>query len=814
MLLLCNLGPFFDPFFKLLAMISNYFRSALRYLLKNKGYTIFNIIGLTIGLAAFWQVFLYVHRETSYDNFHAKADRIVRASTDVQTQAGIRETPFSVPALAVNAGAQLPEIESAVRVSPASLLFMNGSVKFQEDHCLFVDSTFFKIFDFPLKSGSPENVLSGPFEVVLSESTAKKYFGDTDPVGKTLLLSGGKMETKVTGVMKDLPVNTQFKADILISMPTALRFGDPAMDKNWDNVFTQTFFLLRPASHLKSLEAKLQGLLDKNKSARRRQSGTTYKILLEPLKDIYLHSNRVGALTGNLVNVYIFACIGLFILLIACINFINLSTARSTERAKEVGIRKVIGAVKRQLTLQFLTESVLLALISFLLSILVTLLVLPILNQLAGKTISTGIWSHPVHILMMLILALFIGILAGAYPALVLSSFKPISVLKGSFSGGRRGVLLRRALVAVQFTICIGMIVATIIVYQQLGFMRHSNLGFNNEQILVMDTHWDPNRLSYRDRISDIPGILSTSLTSNIPGDKDLMTVPVQFENSEGRLKTSTIGQLSVDFNYIQQFGMQLLAGRSFSTSFHNDSTQAMVINESLSHLLGFSHPDQAIGKKYLQNGKEGRIIGVLKDFHFRYLKEGMQPLSFIVQPDNWRYVCVKLNTRDLSTRLDALQSVWKTALPMRPFSYFFADDYFNQQYRTDENFGKLFICFSIFTILISCLGLVGLSSYSTLQRTKEIGVRKLLGASVAQIVKLLSLEFLQLIALALILASLITWYPIEKWLRQFSYRTVIHWWVFIAAGSLVLLIAFATISIHVFRAAMANPIKSLKTTE
>jgi len=796
-------------------MIRNYFRTAARYLLKNRGYSIFNIIGLAIGLAAFWQVFLYVQKETSYDKFHKKGDRIVRAATNIDTHSEKLETPFSAPALAINVKQEFPEIESSVRISPASLLFTNGSVKYQEDNCLFVDSSFFRIFDFPLISGSPNNVLTEPFVVVLSQSSAKKYFGNTDPVGKTLLLSGGKFNTKVTGVMKDLPVNSQFKADILISMPTAVRFGNTAMDRNWSNVSLQTFFLLKPSTNYKALAAKMPRFLEEKVGNLMRQSQTQYTIVLEPLKDIYLHSKRGGGVSGNLINVYTFACIGLFILLIACINFINLSTARSSERAKEVGIRKVIGAEKRQLTFQFLAESVILAGISFLLSFVVTTLFLPIFNQLAGKKISNGIISeNPINILIMLLISLSIGILAGAYPALVLSSFKPITVLRGKFSTSNRGVLLRRVLVVIQFTICIGLIVATMIVYQQLQYMRNSNLGFKNEQILVIDTHWDPNRLSYRDRITNIPGVKSTSLTSNVPGDEMTMTARIQFEKNEGVVKTSTINQLSVDFEYIPQFSMEIISGRNFSPTFQTDSSHAMVINESLLHLIGFRNAGEAIGKRFIQNEKDGTIIGVLKDFHFRGLREGIQPLSFNIDPGNWRFVCVKLKTDRLNETIDALEKVWKTTIPQRPFSYYFADEYFNKQYRTDENFGKLFVCFSILTVIISCLGLVSLSSYSTLQRKKEIGIRKLLGASVFNIVKLLSIEFLKLIAIAFVFASLITWYPIHVWLEEFQYRRSVQWWVFIVAGGFVLFIAFATISIHVVKAAISNPIKSLKATD
>lgn len=795
-------------------MIKNYFRTAVRYLLKNSSYSIFNIIGLTIGLAAFWQVLLYTQRETSYDKFHTKGDRIFRASTNIETQSEKRTTAYSAPALAAAADQRFPEIESSVRVAPASLLFTNGVSMYQEDNCMFVDSTFFKVFDFPLVAGSSTNVLAAPYEVVLSQSTAKKYFGNTNPIGKRLLLAGGQFTTKVTGVMKDLPVNTQFHADILISMPTTARFGDTAMDRNWANVSIQTYFVLSSPTSYKDLQVKMTGLLEQEAGDLMRQSQTHYSIALEPIKEIYLHSKREGGLSGNIINVYTFFCIGLFILLIACINFVNLSTARSTERAKEVGIRKVVGAEKKQLTFQFLTESVILSVISFTLSIAVTAIFLPIFNQLAGKTISNGITENPLDIFIMLLVSLTIGFLAGAYPALVLSSFKPTAVLKGKFSTSNRGVFLRRMLVVIQFTICISMIIATMIVYKQLQYMRNSNLGFTNDQIMVIDTHWDPNRFSFSNRIANLPDVQSTSLASNVPGDKSTMNPSIEFENSDGTMKSSTVNQLSIDYAYIPQFDMKLVAGRNFSSSFQTDSSHAMVINESLSRLLAYRSAKEAIGKRYLQNNKEGTIIGVLQNFHFRYLKVGIQPMSFTVNPYSWRYVCIKLRTDRLNESIKALKDIWRTTIPQRPFSFYFADDYFNKQYQNEENFGKLFVCFSILTIIISCLGLVGLSSYSTLQRKKEIGIRKLLGASVSSIVKLLSIEFLKLISIAFVIASLLTWYPIHSWLQEFQYRRSIHGWVFIMAGGFVLLIAFATISIHVIKAALSNPVKSLSTTE
>jgi len=795
-------------------MKKNQIMTAIRYLLKHKAYSLINIIGLTIGLTAFWQVLLFVQRETSYDHFHTKGNQIYRASTDIETQSEKLETAYSSGALAIDARQAFPEIASAVRIAPASLLFTNGSIKYQEENCLFADSGFFNTFSFPLIEGNPTSALVKPYEIVLSQSTAKKYFGKTNPIGKSILLSGGKLNAKITGVMKDLPGNSQIKADIVLSMPTIFPFGDSTMDRNWSVANLQTFFLLRPDADPNSLEQKLAQLLEVKAGQWMRQHQTKYQIKLEPIKNIYLHSKRKGSVTGNLTHVYIFSIIGLFIILIAGINFINLSTARSTERAKEVGVRKLIGASKKQLMFQFFVESIILTVISYILSIILTSLLLPVLDQLAGKRISQGVSEHPLNLLIMFSIALLLGIAAGIYPAIMLSSFKPITVLKGNFSTSNKGLHLRRGLVTLQFTICIGMIIATIVVYNQLNYMENSSLGFNNDQILVIDTHWDQNRLSYRDRVDNIPQIKSTALTSNIPGDEKTMVAQINFENNTGVMQAASINQISVDYNYIPQFNMHLIAGRNFHNGLTSDSTQAMLINERLVHYLGFNNPAQAIGQKFSQNGKAGTIIGVLKDFHFRSFKESIQPLSFVISPDNWRYLCLKLSTRDLNKTLTNLEDIWKTTIPQRPFSYYFADDYFEKQYRADENFGRLFICFSILTILISCLGLIGLSSYTILQKRKEIGIRKLLGATIPSIISMLSREYLQLILMAFVLASITIWYPMHAWLEAFPFRSTIHWWIFLIAGGFVMIIAFITISIQIIKAAVANPVHCLKTSE
>lgn len=794
-------------------MLKNYLRIAFRHLWQHRAYSVLNITGLSIGIMACFLIFLYVHFELSYDGFHSKADRIYRLVTDVSTPSETRHTPFTSPPMAIHLKASFPQIEKTVRLSTASLLLRKGDIKFQEDHSLFADSTLFEVFDFPLVRGDPHTVLQAPYSIVLSQTAARKYFGDTDPIGQSILLTGGGFNSKITGVMKDIPENSQIRADVIISMPTTSMFGDTTMDLHWGDVYYTSYLLLKPHTDPKMLESRFPAFLESQAGEEMRKNNRHFTMFIEPLRDVYLKSQRVGRgaqETGNISNVYIFSVIAVFVLLIACINFVNLTTARSAERAKEVGIRKVIGAERSEITRQFLGESMLVALISFVLSVLLCALLLPLFNQLSGKVISTGIFNHPGYIGILLMIAIGIGLLAGMYPALVLSSFKPIIVLKGRFTASTRGLILRKGLVIVQFTISIALILATFIVYTQLHYMRNQDLGFQNDQMLVVDTHWDPQRFAFRQQITAAPGVLSTSLCSGIPGGDDVNAY-VQAETKMGDMQQTMIDEYFVDFDFISQYKIELIAGRAFSREFITDSTKAMMLNESAVKQFGYSSPRDIIGKRFSQDGKEGQIIGVFKDFHFRSLREAIRPLGLCIDPPNWRLVSVKVSPANLPATLAAIEDKWKTIVPNRPFDYYFADEFFDRQYRSEVRFGRLFLNFAILTIIISCLGLLGLASYSTLQRTKEIGVRKVMGATVANIISLLSKEFLQLVLIAFLIASPLVWYFMHRWLQSFAYRVTISWWIFALSGSMVILITLATISIQTLKAAVANPVKSLR---
>lgn len=536
-----------------------------------------------------------------------------------------------------------------------------------------------------------------------------------------------------------------------------------------------------------------------------------YTLSLEPLRDVYLYSDRDGSKTGNIRNVYIFSIIAVFILLIACFNFINLTTARASERAKEVGIRKVVGASKRQLARQFIGESVLLCLMAFILVVGLSVLLLPSFNHLSGKMISDGIFSNLRYLILLFFASVCIGLIAGIYPALVLSSFKPIIVLKGRFSSGTKGILLRKGLVIAQFSISIALIIGTIIVYSQMKYMRDQDLGFNKDQMIILDSNGDSSRFAFKQSLLSIPKVKSVSLSSSAPGMGNSQAYS-QIENKNGDMQVATLARYSVDFDFIPQYKIKMIAGRAFSKDFATDTTQAIILNETAVKQFGYSSPDQIIGKRFDQWGRKGKVIGVMKDFHYRSLQENIKPLSMVIEPNAEDLVNVNVSAADIPQTLATIESKWKQMIPARPFSYTFLDDTFNKQYLDEDRFEKLFFNFAILAIFISCLGLLGLASYSTLQRTKEIGIRKVLGASVSGITSLLSKDFIKLVLIALVIASPIAWFAMHQWLQGFAYRINIGFWVFILAGLLAILIAILTVSFQAIKAAIANPVKSLRS--
>ncbi len=792
-------------------MLKNYFKIAFRNLWRHKIFSSINIMGLAVGMTACFLIFLYVRFELSYDSFHKNADRIYRIVADIKTPTEVINTDRPAWAVPPNAKEEFPEVESFVRIADDEILVKKGNIIFEQENTAWVDSSFFHVFDFKLLKGDPQTALKDQFTVVLSEGAAKRYFGNDDPMGQTLLITGDAYPAKVTGVMKDMPENSQIKADMLLSMTTRTQKFDSAADRQWGSYWPRAYLLLKPGTNAIALQKKLPAFLEKRNGTNMKQSQMYPTLFLEPLKDVYLYSTRSGQKAGNITNVYIFSIVAVFILLIACINFINLTTARSAERAKEVGIRKVVGAAKTQLTKQFIGESVIICLIAFVLSVLFSWLLLPLFNQLSGKIISHSIFENVRYLILLLLAAIGIGFLAGVYPALVLSSFKPVIVLKGKFTRGTRGNVLRKALVVSQFTISIGLIISTIIVYNQMKYMRNKDLGFSKDQIMVMDTNGDKGKDAFKQALTGIPTIKSVAMSSSVPGSGNPGAYS-EIENVKGDLQVANLDLYFVDFDYINQFKIKMVAGRGFSRDFGTDTTQAMVLNEAAVKMFGYSSPEQAIGKRFKQWGREGKIIGVMKDFHFRSLQQPIKPLSMRIEPEGNSLVSINVSAANLPGTIASIEKKWKQFIPNRPFSYYFLDEFFDRQYRSEERFGKLFFNFAILAIFISCLGLLGLASHSTIQRTKEIGIRKVLGASTSNIVNLLSIDFLKLVAISSLIAFPIAWFAMNKWLQDFAYRTGVSWWIFLIAGILATAIALFTISFQAIRAAIANPVKSLRS--
>jgi putative ABC transport system permease protein len=793
-------------------MFKNYFKIALRNLWKHKVFSFINIMGLTVGITACFLIFLYVSFELSYDSFHSKADRIYRIVCDIKTPTEVINSDRPAWAVPPNAKDEFPEVESFVRIADGdNVLMRKGDIKFNQENVMWADSSFFKVFDFKLLKGNPQTALKEPLSIVFSETAAKKYFGNTNPIGQTLLITGDAYPAKVTGIMKDIPENSVIKGDVVLSMSTITQKFNQRLDSQWSNYGALAYLLLKPGTDAKALEKKFPSFLQRRNGTEMKQIQMYVTLFLEPLKDVYLRSTRNGSKNGNINNVYIFSVIAIFILLIACINFINLTTARSAERAKEVGIKKVVGAEKIHLMRQFIGESLMVSLIALLLAVGLSSLLLPLFNQLAGKTVSIGIFSNMYYLLILFLAAIGIGLVASVYPALVLSSFKPVVVLKGRFATGTRGIILRKGLVIAQFTISIALIIGTIIVYNQMNYMRSQDLGFNKNQMMIIDTNGDPAKKTFQQAITGLPGVKSTAMSSSVPGGGNPGAYS-EIENIKGDLQIANLDLYFVDFDYINNYKIKMVAGRGFSRDFATDTTQAMVLNEAAVKMFGYTSPQQAIGKRFKQWGREGKIIGVMKDFHFRSLQEPIKPLSMRIEPDGCNLVSINVSTANLTATTGAIENKWKTLIPNRPFSYYFLDEFFDRQYRSEDRFGKLFLNFAVLAIFISCLGLLGLAWYSTMQRTKEIGIRKVMGASVSNIISLLSKDFLKLVFISFFIAAPVAWYFMHQWLEDFAYRTNINWWIFVIAGVAAMLIALFTVSFQAVRAAISNPVKSLRT--
>lgn len=817
-------------------MFKNFLKVALRNLLKRKSYTVINVLGLATGMAICLLIVLFINDELSFDKQHEKGDRIYRMV--VKRQYPGRTTSYALipQSYAKAVKEELPEVEEAVRVfdfvGNSVFQLKYGDKAFEEKRVLAVDSNFFRVFSATMLAGNKDNALEEANSVVLNETTAKKYFGSVDQaLGKILLPEGNNNQPlKVTGVVADWPENSHLLFDLLITT-AGNRF---LLGENYIGFSAWTYLLLNKNASPESVEAKFPHIIEKyaagnierNFSQTYQQfqaNGNGYTYYLQPLRKIHLISNleREYRPNGSLRTIYIFGIVAVFILLIACINFINLSTARSTERAKEVGIRKTFGSEKKSLIYQFLIESTILSIISMLLALLLVFLLLPFFNQVSGKHIELATFFTSGIILLMILLTIITGLAAGLYPAFILSSFRPIQVLRGKFKSGSYGLALRNGLVVFQFAITVILIICTIIVNSQMGYMTNSSeLGFNKSNTIIIeraDLLNDKTR-SFKTELQRIPEVQSVTSASALPGQENYFGVSWAVE---GNKEPMTGRGIITDEQYQQALGLQMKEGRFFSKDFPTDSL-AVVLNEKAVTELGLKNP---IGTRLTSpdgfyNGRNGEtytytVIGVLKDFHYQSLHEVITPLLFTSSSrfnDQMQFAAVKVNATNFKSSVDAIEEKWKEFVKDRPFHYTFLDDTVAQQYHAEQTSQKIFTFFSSLAIFIACIGLLGLAAYTTQQRTREIGIRKVLGASVGNITKMLSIDFLKLVFIASLIAFPAAWWAMHKWLQGFAYRIHISVWVFIIAGFLSVLIALITISFQTIKAAIANPVKNLRT--
>lgn len=806
-------------------MLTNFIKIAWRNLIRNKAFSAINIIGLALGLATCMLISLFVLDELSYDRFHEKADRIVRVFFRGTMQGGKMNESHVMPPVAQTLKTDYPEVQEATRLRMGGSPFINyGDKAFRDASLVYVDSNFFQVFTFPLLQGDAKTALIRPNTAVITQELAHKYFGNADPIGKVLTIKSWNTTYQVTGVIDRIPTNSHIRADFFASMASFPEAKAPS----WMTSEFFTYLVLPKRYDYNQLEAKLPQVVDKYMGPQIQKSfgmsmnqfrkkGNDLGLFLQPLTDIHLHSSFTYDLSppGNIQYVYIFGAIALFMLVIACINFMNLSTAGASKRAKEVGIRKVLGSVRQSLTSQFLIESMLLTGIALLIAVGIVYASLPSFNALAGKTLTLNFLANAWLLPGLLLFGVLVSVLAGSYPAFFLSSFKPVAVLKGAkFTGDSKSIGLRSGLVVVQFFISITLIVSTTVVYRQLSYIQNKKLGYNKDQVLVLPETWLLGQKEdvFRSQIMQDPNVLNVSTSGYLPAgpsnNNNFMVYPEA--NSTQLVKTL---RYDVDYNYIPTLGMQLAAGRNFSKEYGTDSA-SVILNETAAKTLGWG--DKAIGHTLTNTNNEGnkgtyRVIGIVKDFHFRSLHERISPLVMVLGNTSGT-VIVKVKAKDLTGVLANLKKQWSQLAPEAPFTYSFLDERFSDTYRTEQKIGQILGLFAGLTIFVACLGLFGLATFMAEQRTKEIGVRKVLGASVTSIVALLSKDFLKLVGVAIVLSIPVAWYVMDRWLQDFAYKIDLSWWVFALAGALAVGIAVLTVSFQSVKAALMNPVKSLRS--
>lgn len=806
-------------------MFKNYFKIVFRNARKNPLYVLINIFGLAVGMAVSILIFLFVQHELSYDRYHEKADRIYRVSRswsnqdgEVSLHLGHAAPPFG-PLIQSDFG---DDVEVAVRIFNFNPLVKYGENAFEEERFFFADPEVFDVFSFNLLQGDPKTVLKDADAIVVSESTARKYFGNDNPVGKELemIIAGQPASFQVRGVMEDMPDNSHFHADFLASMVPVVAFygGQEAFMSNYGSNNFSTYLLLKEGVDAKSLEVKLPEMIDRhmpeNQAGIAASKGT--KLTLWPLTDIHLYSNLDSEIepNGNIDYVYIYLAVALFILLIACINFMNLSTARSSLRSMEVGLRKVMGADKILLVRQFMGESFVMTFISLVLALLIVYFFLPTFSDFTDKQLSLNFIENPEYLLGLAGLVLVVGIVSGSYPALFLSGFSPSKVLKGAFKAGKGHENFRSVLVVGQFAISVVLIVAVLVVVRQLNFMQSKDLGFAKEDLVVLpaSASINENYLIIKDRLENHPGIQAVSISSRVPSGRLLDSQGGSAEvNGELSQLNVRIADIHVSHDYLKTYGIPIVQGRDFDFNLASDSTEAFILNEAAIRAVGWESPEEAIGKQFQYGGRRGFVTGVMKDFHFESLHQPIVPIVFMISQDRNNLVSIKYDAAEKEQVLAYLKEEWASLRPDFPFDPLFVDEGFNAQYEAEERVKTIFTFFSGLAVLISILGLFGLTTFATAQRTREIGIRKVMGAETGNILTLLGKDFMKLVLIGFLIAIPISWFGMSSWLEEFAYKIGISWTVFLWAGLIAGIIAAITVTSQTLKAAWADPVKSIK---
>jgi putative ABC transport system permease protein len=804
-------------------MIKNYLKIAWRNILRQRGYSGINIIGLAIGLAACLLILQYVSFELSYENFQVNKDRIYRVQLD-RYDNGKLSTQWAAGAYAPGNSFKdaIPEIEDYVKLvgrDPVVAEINNQPIKI--DKVFYATNSFFGVFTYPLIEGDKEKALSEPFTAAISETTAKTLYGTTNAIGKTLRLNR-RREYTITAIFKDAPVNTQLRPDILLSYPTFIKIvgpnNNPETAWSWDGCLT--YLLLRKDVDPRIVEKKFVPVVEKFTADEMKRFHSSARYYLESLTDIHLNSHYIGepAPNGDGKTTYLLLGIAFFIAVIAWVNYINLATARAVSRAKEVGIRKAVGSQRKQLIFQFLSESALLNAFALVLSLVIVIIAIPGFNKLSGQNLSFSLFSKTNFWLGLIGLFLVGVFFSGLYPAFVLSGFKPIEVLKGKMTATTKGALLRKGLVVFQFTASLFLLIGTLAVYQQIQYMRKQALGINIDQTLVVrppmvvtDSTYTQNMSAFKETLNQQTDIKGVSISTSIPGqavDWNAGGIKLVGTDESTQKQYRVIG---VDHDYMKQYGIKLIAGRYFSKDFGTDDS-AVIFNKKGFEQLGLNKPEDAVGKRIDFWGRRYTIVGVAENFHQQSLREAFEPLIFRLIPDVQGYLSIKTPASNAGKTITLVKSNWNKFFPGNTFEYFFLDDHFDQQYKADQRFGQVFGLFTLLAILVGCLGLFGLASFTTIQRTKEIGIRKVLGASVLRILKLLYQEFAVLLVIAFAIAVPIAWLTVANWLQGYAFRINIHWSYFLIPFVAIMVIALLTVSFQSIKAAITNPVKSLRT--